>query len=440
MVLNNRTQKAKKNIIVSGLFKGGDTLIYLLLVPLTLGYLNAYEYGIWLTLNSILTWINSFDIGLGNGLRNKLTEAIAKNDKTMARKYVSTTFVTLIFLAIVIIGIGSICYSFIDWYSILNVQINSVHNLDKIIWLSFMLFCLNFVLKFVGNVYQALQIPSAMYIFNFLGHLLSLVVIFILTKTTSGNLLLVAIIYSLSSPLIYLTAYPITFNILFKYLRPSFHYFDFGCVKELLNLSLTFFIMQVCSLVLFSMSNLIISHMFGPEEVTPYNIAQRYFSIITMVINIILAPIWSATTDAYIKKDYIWIKKVGRKLLSLLVSLIILIPVLVIISPLIYHIWIGNEVIIPLPISIFCSIYNFFFIWSLCYSVVLNGIGKLRIQIIYAIISAVLFVPICYFLGNLCGVVGVIIGMCIVTFPAAVLNTIQFNLIMSQKAHGIWNK
>ena len=92
---DTRSVKAKKNIIASGLFKGADLLIYLLLVPVTLGYLNPYEYGIWLTLNSILAWINSFDIGLGNGLRNKLAEAIAKDDKVLARKYVSTTLIMI---------------------------------------------------------------------------------------------------------------------------------------------------------------------------------------------------------------------------------------------------------------------------------------------------------------------------------------------------------
>ena len=64
---NQRSVMAKKNVLASMLIKGADVVIYLLLVPLTLGYLNAYEYGIWLTLSSILTWINSFDIGLGNG-------------------------------------------------------------------------------------------------------------------------------------------------------------------------------------------------------------------------------------------------------------------------------------------------------------------------------------------------------------------------------------
>jgi O-antigen/teichoic acid export membrane protein len=67
---SKRTHKALFNIASSFVIKGASILLSLLLVPLTLDYLNPYEYGIWLTLSSVLMWINYFDIGLGNGLRN----------------------------------------------------------------------------------------------------------------------------------------------------------------------------------------------------------------------------------------------------------------------------------------------------------------------------------------------------------------------------------
>ena len=147
---DSRSVKAKKNIIASGFIKGADTLVYLLLVPLTLGYLNAYEYGIWLTLNSILSWINSFDIGLGNGLRNKLAIAMAENDKDKGRSYVSTTFFMLIIIMIVIFAIASILICITDWYGLLNVDKNVVGNLRDIVLISFLFFCINFILKFVN--------------------------------------------------------------------------------------------------------------------------------------------------------------------------------------------------------------------------------------------------------------------------------------------------
>ena len=144
----SRSSKFKTNIIVSVFFKSADTLIYLLLVPITLGYLNPYEYGIWLTLSSVLAWIDSFDIGLGNGLRNKLAESIANNDKIKARKYVSTTFFMLLILMAILLVIGLLVIHWINWEEVLNLD-KYVSNLEDIIQLSYLFFSLNFSLKFV---------------------------------------------------------------------------------------------------------------------------------------------------------------------------------------------------------------------------------------------------------------------------------------------------
>ena len=89
---NTRTIKVKQNILVSFLVKCCSIIISLLLVPLTLNYLNSYEYGIWLTLSSILIWVNYFDMGLANGLRNKLAEALAIGDIQKGRIYVKCRF------------------------------------------------------------------------------------------------------------------------------------------------------------------------------------------------------------------------------------------------------------------------------------------------------------------------------------------------------------
>ena len=74
---DQRTVLLLKNIIGSFVIKGWNCVVQLLLVPITLNCLTQYEYGIWLTINSILIWIDSFDIGLGNGLRNQLTQSLA---------------------------------------------------------------------------------------------------------------------------------------------------------------------------------------------------------------------------------------------------------------------------------------------------------------------------------------------------------------------------
>ena len=346
----------------------------------------------------------------------------------------------LIAIGIVLLSGGLFSIKLINWYKLLNVNISTVTNLTEVISISFCFFGLNFILKFIGNVFQALQIPSAMYIMNFLGHLLSLLIIYFLKITTTGNLLLVAIVYSASPPLIYLLAYPITFYCLFKKLAPSFKFFDKECIKGLFNLSIIFFLLQMASLILFSLSNLIISNLFSPAEVTPYNIVQRYFSIIPMITNIIIAPMWSATTDAYTRGDFLWINRISKKLKRMLGYIIILLSIMVVISPIVYRIWIGKNVGITFQLSILMAIYSFIIMWSHSYSYLLNGMGKLKLQTLNTIIVAILFYPLIRFLGHQLMVPGILIGMCVLNLSGAILNTIQFNKVINKAAVGIWNK
>ena len=435
-----RTVKAKKNILGSIFIKGLDSVIYLLLVPVTLGYLNPYEYGIWLTLNSILMWINSFDVGLGNGMRNKLAAAIARGDKELGRIYVSTTFLMLIVLMGIVILIGSCVEPFIDWYDILSASPKNVQNLSMIVYVSFGIFCLNFIFKFIGNVYLAMQLPAINNLLVVSGHLIALVVIYVLTLTTVGSLFYVALVYSMAPLVVYLITYPITFKKIYPYLSPSIKYFRKQYLKDLFNIGFQFFILQLSAILLFSFANILISHMFGPENVTPYNIAYRYFSVVLMGMNLIMAPIWSATTDAYEKGDIAWIRKTKKKTRQVLIIVTVGIGIMVVISEWIYKLWVGFEVQIPFVLSALIGCYVCIIIWSMSYSSFLNGLGKLRVQTINTVAIAILFVPICGGLGKLYGIQGIVIGMCILNFSGLILNKIQFDKIIANKANGIWMK
>lgn len=437
---DNRTLKAKKNILASILLKGIDGLVYLLLVPVTLGYLNEYEYGIWLTLSSILMWINSFDIGLGNGMRNKLAIAIAKRDTERGRYYVSTTFFMLGLLMLAIVFVGSALEPFIDWYSILNATTSSVPHLNQIVYLSFAIFCFNFIFKIIGSVYLAMQLPAINNLLTVSGHLLSLIIISILTKTTDGSLLFVALSYSASPLLIYLIAYPLTFCKIYPYLKPSYKYFRKEYLKDLFNLGIQFFLLQLSSILLFSFANLLISHMFGPENVTPYNIAYRYFSLVPMVMNLILAPMWSATTDAFTKGDTDWIKKTIKYIHRILILVVVFLIIMVLASEHIYRIWVGSDVKISFELSSIMGLYVCIIVISMSYSSFLNGLGKLKLQTVNTISVSMLFLPLCYILGKYWAINGVVAGMCLLNLSGLILNYIQFNLVINNRAKGIWDK
>jgi len=185
---HERTVKAKKNILASFAIKGVSILIGFLLIRITLDYLDQTKYGIWLTLSSFLTWFTFFEIGLGNGLKNKLSEALAVKDYQLGKIYVSTTYAILILVVSVLALLFFIGNFFIDWTVVLNTEKELLSELTTVSFIVFGFFFLTFVIKLVGIVLRADQRPAIANAFGPIGNLTALIVIYTLTKTTTGSL------------------------------------------------------------------------------------------------------------------------------------------------------------------------------------------------------------------------------------------------------------
>lgn len=438
---NERSIKVLVNVVLLFFLKGWSGVIQFLLVPLTLLCLDEYEYGIWLLVNSILVWIDSFDIGLGNGLRNKIAEYIAKDKLDAARQAVSTTFAMLILIVIPISILLFVLVDHLDLYTLLNVDHARIGDLVGIIQVSIGLVCCTFILKFIGNVYLGHQRPAVNTLLVVGGQTLSMLIIAILPFLFQKvSLMHVAIAYTAAPLLIYLVAYPITFYRVYPRLRPSFFLFQKGMISELMGLGVKFFVLQLSGMILFATSNLLISNLFGPEEVTPYQVAYKYFSIIFMIFSIVVTPLWSAVTDAYVRRDLLWIKGVTNKMMKILSLFCISIIILGLISPWAYQIWTMGKVVVPHTLTILLGIYIFVIIFSLYFAHILYGIGKIFVQMLVTLCEAIVFVPLALFLSKSWGVEGIITALIISNLPCAITNVIQYNKIINGVAHGFWNK
>src|SRR5215469_17585816 len=75
-------------------------------VPLTIAYLGAERYGVWLTISSLLLWLALTDFGLaGNALVNVLSEAVGNDDRVSAQQYTASAFWALLAIALVFAAI-----------------------------------------------------------------------------------------------------------------------------------------------------------------------------------------------------------------------------------------------------------------------------------------------------------------------------------------------
>lgn len=438
---NSRSALVKKNIAGSLVVKGWSAVVQFLIVPLSLDCLTKYEYGIWLTINSILIGIDAIDAGLGNGLRNKLAEAMAKNDKIDARRQVSTTFFMLIAIITPIILLLSLFILCTDSYRLLNVSPLLVPNLNGILIITFAIMGATFIFKFIGNMFFGLQLPAINNMLVVLGQTVSLAGIFILYLLDMGTLMTVAVVFTLSPLVVYLVAYPITFSNKYKFLTPSIKFCNKKTFKPLFSLGIRFFIIQITGLMLFMSSNLIISYTLSPAEVTPYQIAYRYYTILFMIFTIIASPLWAATTDAYTKGDWPWINNVMRKMNYLLIACIGIIIFMYFFSPIFYYLWgISNKVTISNRLSILMAIYSYFLVFSNCYSNIIFGIGKIKLIMTTSLVEIILFIPLQFYACKNYGVEGLLSVIIVATLIMATLNHIQFKKLSTNKAQGIWNQ
>ena len=163
---------------------------------------------------------------------------------------------------------------------------------------------------------------------------------------------------------------------------------------------------------------MIISYLFGPEEVTNYNIVYRYFSIIMVVFGVVMAPFWTAFTDAYQKKDFLWISKTMQTLL-LLVGLSVLGSIMLyIFANDIYRLWIDGNIKIPNELSALMALYVVLFGLMNVFAFFSNGIGKIRMQMLINTLTAIINIPLSYYLGYVLewGVNGVLLAtiICII--------------------------
>lgn len=441
-IKSSRTKNITKHVLISFFYKGGSIASSLLMVPLTIKFLDTENYGIWLTLNSFIAWFSFFDIGLGNGLRNKFAEAKAKGDLTLAKAYVSSAYFTIgctcLLLMITFFGFNF----FIDWTKAFNTSSGLGKQLSLLMPIVFSFFCLQLVLKLITTIYTADQHHSMQGKINFYTSISSLVAIYILINLADSSLLLFGIMFSSLPVVILICLNLFAFSGIYKEYKPSLTLWKKKYLKDIFGLGMSFFIIQIAGIVLFSTDNIIITQIYGPEQVVPFNIAFKYLSISNMVISIILTPYWSSITEAYVNNDYEWIKKSMSNLRKISFVAIFFIAMMIISSPLVYKVWIGSSVNIPFSLTFYMGVFFALTIFYSPYTYFINGTGKVKLQMYSILITAFINIPLSvFFAKNLeMGVKGVIVATILCLIPHVVLCPLQYHKIINKNAHGIWDK
>jgi len=441
---STRTLAAKKNVAGSFMVKIFSMAISFIIVPLTINYINPTQYGIWLTLTSMVGWVSLFDVGLTQGLRNKFAEAKAKHDINLARIFVSTTYfyISILFLAVWVLLV--VVNSFVDWSSLINVPIVMDSEIRMLTSIIITYFCLQFIFQVIKTILIADQKPAVASLIDLIGQFSSLVIIWLLTIFTDGSLILLGLGIGVFPVLILIGANIYLFYTAYNDVVPSLKFVHKEYRNQLMGLGLKFFVLQLAAMIQYSSSLFLIARYFTPDDVTAYNIAFKYFLTLQGIYMIILSPLWSSSTDAYFSGDYDWIKRAVKKYLLILVPFVLLGLVMLLFCNQFYDLWLGEGVVqIDFKISLLCFVFFILGMFASIFVNVINGIGALRVQFYVSVVTAVGFIvlSLLFILVLEWGVWSIILASIISNVYGYLFAPIQlYNILVVRNTTSIWFK
>ncbi len=391
-----RTSNVNYNIIISFLLRGLSIIVSFLTISYSLKLLDANKYGIWLAISSTVSWISILDIGLANGLRNKIAEYLAVKNFKEAKIAVSSTYAILLMIVVPVMLFFGIFLRFANWNAIFNTRLNEQELLYTVATV-FIGLLLQFFLKPISSILQGdLKIYKANLI-QLICNAVPLVPIILCSKYLKGSMVALGFAQTILPVFVLIIYTLILFHRQYAAIRPSFKHINLAKSKSLFGLSFGFFIVQIAGVFLFSTNEIIISREFGGADVTLYNLLYKYFSTAGLVLNIILATYWSAFTNAIALNDFSWVKASIVKLNKIAFALFgLMLLQLLVIGP-VFKIWVGDQVHIPLMLSLVMGIYFIVCLFTAVYTMVLNGAGEVKVQAIVSIITAALHIPVTLF-------------------------------------------
>lgn len=418
-----------KNISISLVFKGLTILGQLYLIPLTLQMLNKEAFGVWITMSTIINWFTFFDFGLGNGLRNKLVKSLSNGDLILSRRYVSTFYVLIFFICIVIALFYTLLNEFFPLCSFLfKVDFEGVqYGLSTAVYL----FVIRFFMMSVVYLNYAVQKSSNNDLLHFTNIFVTVILLTLTKLFGNATFINIIVVYSIV-PICTYSIYSLFFFMKKKDLFPSVNFFQKSLVKNLMGDGMSFFFIQIVSLLLFTFPVILIGKFYGSSLVTDFNISNRLYGVVYMLLSIILTPFWSAITKAAVEENNLWIKNVLKKLQILSYVFVLFVVIIMCLSPYIYSFWINDDFLINHQMNWALALFNIVLILIAPLNYYLNGKGLLKLQVQLSFLNLSIYFPACFILSNSLnlGAVGIVYS----SVSLILINYIvTFNALKNQK-------
>lgn len=407
---NERFRRAILTSLVSVLFYVINVMTVLISVPLTLNYLGAERYGLWMIISSLITILGFADMGMGNGLLNAIADANGRDDRNTAKACVSSIFYALVGMASLFGIIWIVLYPYVSWGEVLNVvtpkaTVEAGPAISVLVWCALV----GLPLGLVQKIYDGYQEGYINGLWRVGGSLLGL-----------GSLLFAIhlqadlpwLVFSMAGTPVLIQFFSgiVLFNRR-PWLRPRRRMFQRDVFIRVLRSGWLFFILQFAAVLGFQSDNLVIAHFLGASQVSQYAVPMKLFMFVPSLINFFLIPLWPAYGEAIVRKDISWVLATFKRSLFISFSVSLVLSIfLVVFGRAIIGLWVGPEIHPDLVFLVGLGLWVVLLGIAGPLSVFLNGANKIGFQSVSAIVMVICNIVLSIFLVQKIGVPGPVYG------------------------------
>ena len=354
-------------------------------VPLTIHYLGAEQYGVWITITSVAALLGFGDLGLSNGLMNAVSEADGRGDRDVVRAYISSTVAMLLLVSLVLGIVFAAAYPLVPWPRVFNVSSASAGAVASRALAVFVgITLLSLPLGVVSRIQMGFQEGFKSSLWQAAGSVLSLAALIVAVGVESS---LPWLVLAIGGGLLLSTLLNGAALVRGRpWLLPRRRFVSGVAARRILRLGLLFFILQVAYVVAFGIDNIVIAQILGARAVTSYAVPMKLFMAIPMVLGFGLSPLWPAYREALTRKDHSWVRRTLVRSLQIAAGVSTpLSLVLVLIGRRLIELWVGSTVVPSTQLLVALGLYTVVFSMSTAIAMFLNGANVIGFQVALAI-------------------------------------------------------
>lgn len=360
-------------------------------VPLTIRYLGAERYGLWMTIASFEALLILANFGMGHGLLNVISAAHGAGDYEKARRSIASTFYLLSGVVIVIGVVFALLYPSIAWARVFNVASPQAQlEAGPAIAVFVLCWLIDIPIAIIQQIQLGYQQGFTNSLWQILASGLSLLGVF------AGAALQVELpwlVLALAGPpvITHLAQFAVFFAFQAPHLRPHWHYVSLEAGRYLMRLGFLYFILQLVQVLAMASDNIIAAQLLGPESVAPLSVAARLFNLPLAFVGMLFTPLWPAYSEAMVRGDVRWVGQTLRNSLRLaVVAAGIPALTLMVFGRSLIQWWAGLEVLPTQLLLVGLGLWTMLLSIGSALAMFLNGANIVKPQVICALLFAVI--------------------------------------------------